>query len=95
MCKKLTCLTSVVLLLTVAGAASALDVKIDFGKGNEMTGWTKWDADNNEERTIGGVDFTISGPGTNYKSRKRTNYGDNFTYDSASFEDDATGALTL
>ena len=93
--RKLICLIIFVLALGAVDTALALDVKIDFGSGTQMSGWTKWDADNNEENTIGGVDFTISGPGTNYKSRKRNNYGDNFTYDCASFDDDATGALTM
>ncbi|MHC4646327.1 MAG: Calx-beta domain-containing protein, partial [Planctomycetota bacterium] len=80
---------------TTQPAAPSMDIKVDFGKGIEMTGWTQWNAADGETRTFDGVDLTIQAPPGNYKSRKRNGYGDNFTYDSASFEDDATGSLTL
>ncbi|MHC4865700.1 MAG: Calx-beta domain-containing protein, partial [Planctomycetota bacterium] len=95
MCNRILSLVALVLTLSLAGTALAADVKIDLGSGTEMTGWTQWNAADGETRTFDGVDFTISGPPGNYKSRKRNGYGDNFTYDSASFEDDVTGSITL
>ncbi|MHC4620257.1 MAG: Calx-beta domain-containing protein, partial [Planctomycetota bacterium] len=95
MCKKLMYLICFAFAFGTAGTALAVDVRIDFGSGAEMTGWTQWNAADGETRTFDGVDFKIEGPPGNYKSRKRNGYGDDFTYDSASFEDDVTGSITL
>ncbi len=92
-------LTFLVLLLSMVGSGSAVDVRVDFGPGNVVPGWTQWvpvgwfDPD---AITINDVDFTIVGPWDNWRCRvKAEGSSDDLTYDCVSFEDDEYGSLIL
>ncbi|MHC4646325.1 MAG: Calx-beta domain-containing protein [Planctomycetota bacterium] len=98
MSKKSIYLIALTLLFVMAESASAVDVQVDFGHGDEMSGWTKWSPGGwgaAESATIGGVDFTVVGPSDNWQTRVSLGLGDNLTYDCVSFDDDTTGSITL
>jgi len=85
-------------LNTMVGICSAVEVRVDFGAGDAVPGWTQWVPGgwgDPEGKTIDGVDFTIVGPWDNWRTRLRGDYGDDLTGDCASFEDAATGSMTL
>ena len=88
-----------VLVLGVVGTTSAADVKVDFGPGNVVAGWTQWVPGgwgDPEAITIDDVDFTIVGPWDNWRTRIRAEgSSDDLTYDCVSFEDDQYGSLVL
>jgi len=86
-------------LAGAANIAAAVDIKVDFGSGPVMSGWTGWQPAGwgaPESKTVDGVEFTIVGPADNWRPRYNNPGGcDDLTSDSVSFEDDATGKLTL
>jgi len=96
MCRKLTFLISVVLLLCMVGNASAVYVRVDFGPGRAMSGWTKWSATSGS-KSVDGVEFTLANSGMVAGPRLRDLVGgssDDLTYDCISCEDAGSGTKT-
>jgi hypothetical protein len=93
MCKKLFLLISLVLLLGVVGAASAVQVKVDFGGAGTLDAtWTEWNAVAGN-LTVNGVQFTLSNSNQANGPNLRTGIGDALTKESLGSDDECVGGV--
>ena len=94
--RKSTYLIFAVLVLSMVGTTSAVYVKVDFGPGTAMSGWTEWNATSGS-KSVDGVDFTLANSNMPAEPRLRELVGgssDDLTYDCISCEDEGSGTKT-
>ena len=93
MCKKLFILISLVLLLGVVGAASALEVKVDFGGAGTLdASWTQWNAVQGI-KVVNDIQFVLSQSNQANGPKIRVGIGDALTMESLGSDDPAVGGV--